>query len=253
MLKKLVKYGNSSALVLDKALLELLNMSEGSVVKIKTDGVSLIITPHHVCEQEKIPKSVTPEETLHEAVFKTVAQQSRNEEDARMYRAELTKVMAKYANALRKWTTPEVHEALQILEERFNGNRSDPNYTQALIALQQKYAPELIEMDKEIQALSQNYVLDEHRYKDDAQKSTFALATADFKKLHEKYQHVLQALAMLSNNADYIHESVLLAEKYQATSNSSEYVKEYHELIARYIPEYANYQHEMVKIAESFK
>ena len=45
MLKKLVRYGNSNALVLDKAILELLNISEGSVVKISTDGKSIILTP----------------------------------------------------------------------------------------------------------------------------------------------------------------------------------------------------------------
>src|ERR1700761_8652277 len=45
MLKKLVKFGNSTALVLDRAILELLNMQEGAVVKLKTDGTSLIITP----------------------------------------------------------------------------------------------------------------------------------------------------------------------------------------------------------------
>jgi len=51
MLKKLVKYGNSNALILDKAIMELLNMHEGSVVKFRTDGTSLIITP----VEEKAP------------------------------------------------------------------------------------------------------------------------------------------------------------------------------------------------------
>lgn len=45
MLKKLAKYGNSTTLVIDKAILELLNMNELSVVKLHTDGKSLIITP----------------------------------------------------------------------------------------------------------------------------------------------------------------------------------------------------------------
>jgi antitoxin component of MazEF toxin-antitoxin module len=60
MLKKLVKYGNSNALVLDKALLELLNITEGSVVKIKTDGVSLIITPQDAVAPEQVSKTVSP-------------------------------------------------------------------------------------------------------------------------------------------------------------------------------------------------
>ena len=45
MLKKLVKYGNSNALILDRAIMELLNIQEGSVVKLQTDGKSLIISP----------------------------------------------------------------------------------------------------------------------------------------------------------------------------------------------------------------
>jgi antitoxin component of MazEF toxin-antitoxin module len=60
MLKKLVKYGNSTALVLDKAILELLGMAEGSIVKIKTDGTSLIITPQGAQEPEKVSESVDP-------------------------------------------------------------------------------------------------------------------------------------------------------------------------------------------------
>lgn len=45
MLKKLAKYGNSTTLVIDKAILELLNMDESSIVRLQTDGKSLIITP----------------------------------------------------------------------------------------------------------------------------------------------------------------------------------------------------------------
>jgi antitoxin component of MazEF toxin-antitoxin module len=45
MHKKLVKYGNSTALIIDRAILELLNIHEGSIVKLRTDGTSLIITP----------------------------------------------------------------------------------------------------------------------------------------------------------------------------------------------------------------
>ena len=63
MLKKLIKYGNSNALVLDKALLELLNISEGATVKIKTDGHSLIISPAIEAPAQKQAISTTPEET----------------------------------------------------------------------------------------------------------------------------------------------------------------------------------------------
>ena len=54
MLKKLVKYGNSKALVLDRAILELLNMREGALVKLKTDGKSLTITPAELIEKDEV-------------------------------------------------------------------------------------------------------------------------------------------------------------------------------------------------------
>lgn len=53
MLKKLAKYGNSTTLVIDKAILELLNMNESSIVKLHTDGKSLIITPVEQDSNEK--------------------------------------------------------------------------------------------------------------------------------------------------------------------------------------------------------
>ena len=44
MLKKLVKYGNSNALVLDKTILALLDLEEGSLVKMTIQGNQLMIT-----------------------------------------------------------------------------------------------------------------------------------------------------------------------------------------------------------------
>jgi antitoxin component of MazEF toxin-antitoxin module len=45
MIKKLVRHGNSLALVIDKPILELLNMSAETPLELKTDGRSLIIAP----------------------------------------------------------------------------------------------------------------------------------------------------------------------------------------------------------------
>lgn len=46
MVKKLVKHGNSLALVLDKPVLELLNINENTALKISTiDGQTLQISP----------------------------------------------------------------------------------------------------------------------------------------------------------------------------------------------------------------
>lgn len=45
MIKKLVRHGNSRALIIDKPILELLGATEDSDFTIVTDGVSLTITP----------------------------------------------------------------------------------------------------------------------------------------------------------------------------------------------------------------
>ncbi len=58
MIKKLVKYGNSQALVLDKALLEILGIAENSKLKLSTDGTSLTITPiHETADTQVLPVS----------------------------------------------------------------------------------------------------------------------------------------------------------------------------------------------------
>lgn len=160
MLKKLVKYGNSNALVLDKALLELLNITEGSVVKIKTDGTSLIITP-----QDDTPAVVSPTITSEVSLKKAI-----NEH-------------------VKQMPNPELEE-------------------NAIVRL-----------------------------------------TAAFNKVHEKYNHVLQLAAQLAENPEYIDKSVLLAEKYQATKNSPEYLREQKALIASYIPEYADYEKALAAVA----
>lgn len=45
MIKKLSVHGNSAALIIDKPILELLDITLETPLKITTDGVNLIITP----------------------------------------------------------------------------------------------------------------------------------------------------------------------------------------------------------------
>lgn len=45
MIKKLARHGNSMALVLDKPVLELLNIDADTPLEISTDGEALLITP----------------------------------------------------------------------------------------------------------------------------------------------------------------------------------------------------------------
>jgi antitoxin MazE len=45
MLKKLTRHGNSLALVIDKGVLELLNIDDQTLLEITTDGSILLISP----------------------------------------------------------------------------------------------------------------------------------------------------------------------------------------------------------------
>lgn len=45
MLKTLVSHGNSSALIIDKPILELLKIDQNTPLEITTDGENLIISP----------------------------------------------------------------------------------------------------------------------------------------------------------------------------------------------------------------
>lgn len=45
MLKKLTRHGNSLALVIDKGVLELLNIDDQTPLEISTDGTILMISP----------------------------------------------------------------------------------------------------------------------------------------------------------------------------------------------------------------
>ncbi len=54
MIKQLRKVGNSSALILDKALMELVGLEEKAEVQLTVRGGSLILTPAN-------PRQVSPE------------------------------------------------------------------------------------------------------------------------------------------------------------------------------------------------
>ena len=53
MIKKLVKHGNSAALVIEKPILNLLGATPDSSFEVATDGQSLILTPVQDEEREK--------------------------------------------------------------------------------------------------------------------------------------------------------------------------------------------------------
>ncbi|MDR1804432.1 MAG: AbrB/MazE/SpoVT family DNA-binding domain-containing protein [Treponema sp.] len=53
MVKKLIKHGNSAALVIDKPIMEILNITNETTFEVSTDGRNLILSPQTEYAQEK--------------------------------------------------------------------------------------------------------------------------------------------------------------------------------------------------------
>ena len=56
MVKNLTKHGNSYALIIEKPIMELLNIEPETPLEITTDGKSLLIRPVETARQERVEK-----------------------------------------------------------------------------------------------------------------------------------------------------------------------------------------------------
>jgi antitoxin component of MazEF toxin-antitoxin module len=161
MLKKLVKYGNSNALILDRAIMELLNIHEGSVVKLQTDGKALIITP---AETEK-PVNITLNglETLinigaeKQAELKSDPEKKRLLEEWAPGTENFSRMMeiagpitTKYMKDLTKMHSEEVTAQVDALAIKHHGDRSSEEFMKGYKALRDKYVPTYRDMVQEM-------------------------------------------------------------------------------------------------------
>ena len=53
MVKKLIQHGNSTALVIDKPIMEILNITNETFFELSTDGRNLILSPQVEYNQER--------------------------------------------------------------------------------------------------------------------------------------------------------------------------------------------------------
>jgi len=53
MIKKLIQHGNSAALVIDKPIMDILNITNETTFELTTDGRNLILSPQTEYTQEK--------------------------------------------------------------------------------------------------------------------------------------------------------------------------------------------------------
>jgi antitoxin component of MazEF toxin-antitoxin module len=75
MTKKLIQHGNSAALVLDKALLDLLKVRMDTPLEVTTDGRNIIISPQNVADAEStILESLERINNRHGSVLRKLGQ-----------------------------------------------------------------------------------------------------------------------------------------------------------------------------------
>ena len=74
MIKHLTAHGNSSALIIEKAILDLLHITQDTPLEINTDGRNLIISPvEDAKEEKKFREAVDKVNKRHAATFKALS------------------------------------------------------------------------------------------------------------------------------------------------------------------------------------
>ncbi len=73
MTKKLVQHGNSAALIIDKPILDLLNVTMDTPLEISTDGKSIVISPSSSGDEEAFVASLEKINSNFSSTFKRLA------------------------------------------------------------------------------------------------------------------------------------------------------------------------------------
>ena len=233
MLKKLVKYGNSNALILDKAILELLNIEEGATIKLKTDGKSIIITPHTKAISEKVSETFTHNQANIEAYVKESLKKhlNINEDVRKTLEKELQNLIKKHQELHAQLTqNSDFFEEVAQIKNKLDA--SSPEYVEAYKALRTKYSPELVNLEKVIADFESKHKLNE-KLSEKQQKAMEKEFRAHFKKYH----NIQMIYGELLNNPKYQHEAQLIAEKYNSDKESLDYLTAMDELTDKYNPE----------------
>jgi len=167
MLKKLAKYGNSTTLVIDKAILELLNMNETSIVKLQTDGKSLIITPvKSMKEGQKISYSdMEATSAAGQAFLKKLNSQEvpkPDKETMKEMQNDFAKVFKKHKKVHMKLShevmqSKEYQDGLAQLTETIDPTNNPETFLKGVRKLAADLCPGVSEMHKDIDAVHQKY------------------------------------------------------------------------------------------------
>lgn len=271
MLKKLVKYGNSNALILDRAILELLNISEGAVVKLHTDGKSLVITP----QEPTHVKDVWMEgmERLEDFKSSRVAQMKQNAENlkttdpvkhqqmeelmpgtakGKQLAEQFKVIMEKYKDDLALLTTESFLQEIDRLAEKYHHDKTSPDFAKEYFALRLKHAPNLAHFDTEMQEI-QATIIQENPARYEKMKE-WGPGSAKNKKLQEALKVIMEKykdeLAILQSEA-FLQAVDALTTKYQGDQSSPEFDKEMRALRLEYAPNLEKMDKEVQKVQKA--
>ncbi len=169
MLKKLAKYGNSTTLVIDKAILELLNMNESSIVKLKIDGPSLIITPVSASsEAEKVSYSGLESFRVADQAIRSKPQQVNEKLQVKRDKAlpemqkEFQRLFKKHEAILVRFHDDsfmgqEYQEALKIITQKIDPSNDPEAFGAEVSKLGERFHPELADFNKDMKAIVKKY------------------------------------------------------------------------------------------------
>lgn len=73
MIKKLSAVGNSLGLIIERPILDLLNITKDTPLEVKTDGEALIIRPVTLSKKERIRESTRRMMAVHDETLRKLA------------------------------------------------------------------------------------------------------------------------------------------------------------------------------------
>lgn len=251
MLKKLVKYGNSNALVLDKAILELLNIAEGSVLKISTDGKSIILTPQGNTVSQQIHETYNSDRAWLDVMAQETSKKYKISEKSKKEMINLYKSFQDLSFQLIQ--NADYIEELSQLRQQF-ADTTSLEFIEAYKALRGKFSPELMHIEKELAYFESNHKLTANSgYKsqnlDESQRNSMQ---QEFAATFKKHAEAFVAYNAFFNNPNYQHEVQLITEKYSNTKNSVEYIEAMEEIQRKYSPETQQLRDEIKAISQKY-
>jgi len=164
MLKKLVKFGNSTALVIDKPILELLGMQESGMVYLhSTDGKSLTISP----ASEMKDKTRLAVEMIREKALENF-ESNKKEFDVVPHELQL-KMQEEFGDIFKQHQASfikfneamhsnlELKQAIEKLSFEFDPAEVPELYARKFNEIRNKFFPDLVKLDEGIEKISKKY------------------------------------------------------------------------------------------------